>query len=193
MKKYAIGLIVFVILGFVLLNANPRPAGQFEIPLSVFQAELAADNVERVDVGTDLLTGKLRTQRTIDNQPVTQFRTPLPVNTTAGWNFTEWLLENRRNAVVGVRNENNLLLNILVPLIPWLLIFGFIWFFVFRQLRGMQTTKNEPMRVIVVNPAGEQQPQQQPQQQPPPQQQAVAAPPSAAADAHAHASPHGSS
>ena len=157
MKKYAIGLIVFVILGFVLLNANPRPAGQFEIPLSVFQAELAADNVERVDVGTDLLTGKLRTQRTIENQPVIQFRTPLPANTTAGWNFTEWLLENRRNAVVGVRNDQNLLLNILVPLIPWLLIFGFIWFFVFRQLRGAQAGR-EPMRVVVVNSPSEQQP-----------------------------------
>ena len=158
MRKYAIGLIVFVVLGFVLLNANPRPAGQFEIPLSVFQAELAADNVERVDVGSDLLTGKLRTQRTIDNQPVIQFRTPLPTNTTAGWNFTEWLLENRRNAVVGVSDDNNLWLNILVPLIPWLLIFAFIWFFVFRQLRGMQTAKTEPMRVVVVNPPSEQQP-----------------------------------
>src|SRR5437667_470076 len=27
-------------------------------------------------------------------------------------------------------------MNILLPLIPWLLIFGFIWFFVFRQLRN---------------------------------------------------------
>ena len=153
MRKYAIGLILFVILGFVLLNANPRPAGQFEIPLSVFQAELAADNVERVDVGTDLLTGKLRAQRTIDNQPVTQFRTRLPANTTAGWNFTEWLLENRRNAVVGVSDDDNLLLNILIPLIPWFLIFAFIWFFVFRQLRGAQAGRAEPMRVVVVNPA----------------------------------------
>jgi ATP-dependent Zn protease len=158
MKKYLIGLAIFLVIGFLLLSANPRPAGQFEIPLSVFQAELAADNVERVDVGTDLLIGKLRTQRTIDNQPVIQFRTPLPANTTAGWNFTEWLLENRRNATVGVRNNDNLLLNILVPLIPWLLIFGFIWFFVFRQLRAAQATKTEPMRVIVVNPPSEQQP-----------------------------------
>ena len=155
MKKYLIGLLVFLVTGFLLLSANPRPAGQFEIPLSVFQAELAADNVERVDVGTDVITGKLRTQRTIDNQPVSQFRTALPANTTGGWNFMQWLLENRRNAVVGVRDDNSLLLNILVPLIPWLLIFVFIWFFVFRQLRGMQTTKTEPMRVIVVDPAGE--------------------------------------
>ena len=54
--------------------------------------------------------------------------------------------------------SNNLLLNILVPLIPWLLIFFFIWFFVFRVLRRAQTTPAEPMRVIVVNPPGGQAP-----------------------------------
>ena len=33
-------------------------------------------------------------------------------------------------------NNQNLLSTILIPLIPWLLIFAFIWFFVFRQLRN---------------------------------------------------------
>jgi ATP-dependent Zn protease len=165
MKKYLIGLAIFLAVAFFFLTAQTRPAGQFAMPLSVFEAELAADNVERVDVEGDVLVGKLRTQRTIENQPVLTFRTALPPGTTAGWNFMEWLLENRRNATVNVNNDENLLLNILVPLIPWLLIFGFIWFFVFRQLRGAQTNAAQPMRVIVVNPTGEQQPQQQP---PPP-------------------------
>ncbi|MDQ3441893.1 MAG: hypothetical protein M3478_16240 [Planctomycetota bacterium] len=162
MKKYVIGLLIFLLIGFFFLTAQTRPAGQFVMPLSVFEAELAADNVERVEVETDLLVGKLRTQRTIDNQPVLTFRTPLPPGTTTGWNFMEWLLENRRNATVGVRNNNSLLINILVPLIPWLLIFLFIWFFVFRQLRKAQTTPAEPMRVVVVNAPGvEPQPPQQ--------------------------------
>ena len=162
MKKYVIGLLIFLVIGFLFLTAQTRPAGQFVMPLSVFQAELAADNVERIDVETDLLVGKLRTQRKIDNQPVVEFRTPLPPGTTTGWNFMEWLLENRRNAIVGVRNDSNLLINIFVPLIPWLLIFLFIWFFVFRQLRKTQMTPAEPMRVVVVNqPGAEQQPQQQ--------------------------------
>jgi cell division protease FtsH len=38
------------------------------------------------------------------------------------------ILDKRGNAQVSFRNNQNLLLNILVPLIPWLLIFGFIWF-----------------------------------------------------------------
>ena len=35
------------------------------------------------------------------------------------------------------KNQSNLLMNILLPLVPWLLIFGFVWFFVFRQLRDI--------------------------------------------------------
>ncbi len=41
-----------------------------------------------------------------------------------------------KGAVLKADSGQNLLLSILVPLIPWLLIFGFIWFFVFRQLRN---------------------------------------------------------
>jgi hypothetical protein len=41
-----------------------------------------------------------------------------------------------------------------VPLIPWLLIFGFIWFFVFRQLRMQGVRGQQPTPVYVVNSAG---------------------------------------
>jgi ATP-dependent Zn protease len=34
------------------------------------------------------------------------------------------------------RSPNDFWMSVLVPIIPWLLIFGFIWFFVFRQLRS---------------------------------------------------------
>jgi ATP-dependent Zn protease len=60
----------------------------------------------------------------------------------SNWDFVRWLLENSRGtATVEIRNANNVLVNILLPLIPWLLIFGFIWFFVFRQLRKTSCIK----------------------------------------------------
>jgi cell division protease FtsH len=40
------------------------------------------------------------------------------------------------NTKIQLKESSNLFINILIPLIPWLLIFGFIWFFVFRQLRN---------------------------------------------------------
>jgi ATP-dependent Zn protease len=148
--KYAIGLLVFLVLGFFFLTARTRPAGEVVVPLSAFEAELMADNVKWVDIEPDQLAGELRTARSIRGENVIGFRTPLPAGTTSGWAFAQWLLENRRNAVVGVNNPSNLLLNILVPLIPWLLIFVFIWFFVFRQLRK-GSKDAEAMRVFVVN------------------------------------------
>jgi cell division protease FtsH len=45
-------------------------------------------------------------------------------------------MKQRGATKVEAKNQSNLLMNILLPLVPWLLIFGFIWFFVFRQLRN---------------------------------------------------------
>jgi hypothetical protein len=63
------------------------------------------------------------------------FATELPAGTSGNWGFTQWLLENGQGAKITVNNQSNLIVNILLPLIPWLLIFFFIWFFVFRTLR----------------------------------------------------------
>ena len=158
MKRFT--SMVFVIVVCVALTILQEARGQSgprtTVPLSFFEEQLAADNVKWVDIGRDQLDGELRSVRTTDGASVSAFRTSLPEGTTSGWHFSAWLLERRRNAVVGVNNQSNLLVNILVPLIPWLLIFGFLWFFVFRQLRkGQKNNPKEPLRVFVVNQPGE--------------------------------------
>jgi hypothetical protein len=78
----------------------------------------------------------------------------LPEGTTSGWQFTNWLLNNAGDAGVGVRREDDFLPKFVMPLVPWLLVFLFIWFFVFRQLRRSMATQPKeqpPVRVIVVN------------------------------------------
>ncbi len=45
-------------------------------------------------------------------------------------------MKNRGDTKVDAENSSNLVTTILLPLVPWLLIFGFIWFFLFRQLRN---------------------------------------------------------
>src|SRR5436853_7182689 len=47
-----------------------------------------------------------------------------------------WLSLQSNIASLRAEDNANLVVNILVPLIPWLLILAFIWFFVFRQLRN---------------------------------------------------------
>ena len=69
-----------------------------------------------------------------------QFKVEIPAGNAQQWQMTQYLLSkaNEKGRVTTLRAENSqsLVVNILVPLIPWLLIFGFVWFFVFRQLRN---------------------------------------------------------
>jgi ATP-dependent Zn protease len=56
------------------------------------------------------------------------------------------------DAEVRVENNPNLFVNLVLPLVPWLLIFLFIWFFVFRQLRKASPQPTKPMPVYIINP-----------------------------------------
>ena len=128
---------VCVLLFLLLSQRSPTPRGS-PIALSEFTSRLESNQVHAVTVSTDELRGEfLSAQSLPDGRTVLYFRTPLPPGTADSWPFLEWLLSHRGGAVVSVEPQpNSLVANILLPLIPWLLIFGFIWFFVFRQLRN---------------------------------------------------------
>src|SRR5215208_1748067 len=66
---------------------------------------------------------------------VTRFRADVPPGSLSQ-QLGVWILDHGGQAAIKVENTQNLLMNILLPLVPWLLIFAFIWFFVFRQLRN---------------------------------------------------------
>jgi ATP-dependent Zn protease len=146
-----IGLAVMLLL--VLRNRAHPPSG--EIALSDFHELLRAGKVEYVTIQDDELQGKLQQQQAIPAAGMKQvlyFRVSLPPNMSSDWKFSQWVLDNANGARVSADSGSSLLMNIVVPLIPWLLIFGFIWFFVFRQLRGQAGRTQQPMSVFVVNP-----------------------------------------
>jgi ATP-dependent Zn protease len=122
-------LIGIAVMLFMLLSTKNRTYKT--LPLSEFKARLEAKEVESASIEGDEIAG------TLANGPAgVEFRTPLPPGLSGNWDFIRWLLERAGpHTVVQVRSQNNYVVNILLPLIPWVLIFGFIWFFVFRQLR----------------------------------------------------------
>jgi len=151
--KWVLGLGAFfvVLLLFFLVEKVPAPVGQERFPLSDFRRELLDQNVATVVVGTGELHGTFR--RGIvgpSGRAATAFGVDLPASLTENWEFTNWVLENGNGAQVSMRTNDNLLANILVPLIPWMLVFGIIWFFVFRQMRAQHRKQEEPIRVVVV-------------------------------------------
>jgi len=161
--KGLFGWVLFIALAVMLfMLLNKREDRYTPVSLGEFTRHLENDRVRFVDVGSDQLYGEFMSPQSVGGDSnVTNFRVPLPKDVTKDWAFTQWLMEHRRGAGLGVRSGgSNALLEILIPLIPWLLIFLFIWFFVFRQLRKSQgtTTPGTPpdaVRVYVVNQPGE--------------------------------------
>ncbi|HEX4055534.1 MAG TPA: ATP-dependent metallopeptidase FtsH/Yme1/Tma family protein [Tepidisphaeraceae bacterium] len=125
-------LICFAVLLVVMLQGNGN-SGQM-IPLSEFRAQLQAQKISAVNIDADELSGTMTTQA----GATVAFRTRLPAGTSSNWAFTQWLLDHAGPAKIEVKNGPSTLMNILVPILPWLLIFGFIWFFVFRKLRRLR-------------------------------------------------------
>ena len=133
----AFGWVLFIALAimlFVLLNSRNNAA--VPVSLDVFWTALAEGQVRKITLEGDEIVGEFAVPQDVNGQKVEQFRTAVPTGSSMDWAFTQSILDRRGTMQVRVENSSNTLLTIIVPLIPWLLIFGFIWFFVFRQLRN---------------------------------------------------------
>jgi cell division protease FtsH len=128
-----IGLAIMLI---TLLQYKTKPSAP--VSLTEFQTKLLEGKVQTVTIEGDDLNGQFVSPQTLPGQqsPVTNFHTSVPTGSSSTWAYSQWMLDHAHGADVKVENNQNLLINLLVPLIPWILIFGFIWFFVFRQLRN---------------------------------------------------------
>jgi ATP-dependent Zn protease len=126
--------ILLAILLITLLQYKNSPSSP--VSFSRFSTELTRSNVASVTVSGDDLVGRFSQPVNVNGTTVKLFRCALPTSMSSNWQFLQWL--NSFGAEVQIENNPNLLLNILIPLIPWILIFLFIWFFVFRTLRARQ-------------------------------------------------------
>ena len=132
------GWVLFVglaIMLFMLLNHNRR--SYQTIDYSDFWTLLKQDKVKTVTIEADEISGQFTGPLVVGDKPekIEYFKTQA-IPTAMDGNWLRDLMENRGNAQVKAVNNTNLVLQVILPLIPWLLIFGFIWFFVFRQLRN---------------------------------------------------------
>ena len=137
------GLALFIGLAVMLMLVLQKgPRGAADVAVSEVFAQLNNNNVTEIVVDGDVLRVRLKSPITLA-APVgstTLLRAEMPPSTTQSWAFLEALIQHPVHPVVRVENNSNILLNILIPLIPWALIFLFIWYFVFRQLRNRPTT-----------------------------------------------------
>lgn len=163
--RHLIGWMLFIglaIMFFLLMRQGNSSRSAQAVSFGRFRSDLLAGNVRSVFVSSDELEYTVYSgTRTSANSvtpptfPSTNNRVQLPQDMGKDWRFIQWLSEEHSNVLTDIQfaNDQNLVINLLLPLIPWLLIFGFIYFFVFRTLRNNQNQRwQKPMPVVIVNP-----------------------------------------
>lgn len=142
------GWVLFIGLAIMLfLLLRQQRTNTQDISLSEFKDSLVAGKVRTVTVESDQIVGEFNVA---NPNASARFQVQLPQSMGASWGFIQWLLDNRGMAEIRCSNSQNLLLQVILPFIPWLLIFGFVWFFIFRRPRA-QSGRAAPMPVVVVN------------------------------------------
>src|SRR4051812_17827758 len=132
------GWVLFIGLAVLLFMLVQKQNRVPSIDLSLFWTQLDQGKISELTLESDEIRGKFYPAfKNPKGEDITDFRTTLPPNAIMDFRLIEHILDKAKDhAVVKVENNTNIVLQVLLPLIPWLLIFGFIWFFVFRQLRN---------------------------------------------------------
>ncbi|MGD0541526.1 MAG: ATP-dependent zinc metalloprotease FtsH [Tepidisphaeraceae bacterium] len=133
------GWVLFISLAIMLvmlLKSTNQPSEK--VAWSDFENLLHDNRVKEFTIDGDEVEGEVKDNVQIPGAPAGSklFKTEYPAGTFSNGAYLAVLRKDRGDAKGDAENSSNILMNILVPLVPWLLIFGFIWFFVFRQLRN---------------------------------------------------------
>ncbi len=127
-----IGLAVML---FMLLNQQGQ--NHKEVTLNVLLDQLERGKVKEMTIdGTEVTGVFTEPYAGIPGAATDKFKTTVSSGGPIPEDIYRRILERRGVAKVQMKDSNSLLMTVLLPLIPWLLIFGLIWFFVFRQLRN---------------------------------------------------------
>jgi cell division protease FtsH len=132
------GWVLFISLAIMLIMLLRGTTTSYPIPISDFENLYAQHRIEEFTIDGNDVEGSVKDGMQIPGAPANTkyFRTEYPEGTFSNGTYLAYLNEKRGDTKIDAKNQSNLLMNILLPLVPWLLIFGFIWFFVFRQLRN---------------------------------------------------------
>ncbi len=135
MSRGAVGWIVFIAfaLMLVMLLTNRFPKNT-PITLNDFLSYVANGQIESVQIKEDMIIGQLKPQAAEGQGLGATLRFEVRIHPEL---MSDIVAELRKtDATFDIKPAGNLLVQVLVALLPWVLIFAFIWFFVFRQIRS---------------------------------------------------------
>lgn len=136
MSRGVLGWVVFIVFSLMLVMMVMSNTGdQAMLSMDEFMTELEAGNVKTLVFQADRINGELK--QATKTSEAKKFQTEWPTQAMDS-RFVDSVVEIARQHDTQVKADNNtgVFLNILINIVPWILVFAFIWFFVFRQLRG---------------------------------------------------------
>jgi len=137
-KKYPRNMfswVLFLLLGVMMLTLlNGVGQRRQEIPFSEFLDRLENKEVKKVTVFNDRADGQMKESAMEGKDPETA---TFKVQLISGTGKEGWFASLLTASGAEVVNEApNTLIQVLIGILPWLLIFGVLYFFIFRQFRG---------------------------------------------------------
>ncbi len=134
MSRGVFGWVVFILISLTLVMMVMQNYSEREtLRYDEFVMQLKSDNVVSVVIKEDALVGELKTVRGQDQSK--QFEVELLPGRTDDSALRDEL--GKYDVQYEYDIGSSLLIHLLISIVPWILIVAFIWFFVFRQLRGM--------------------------------------------------------
>ncbi len=128
-------LIIFgLALTFLILLQQGRSSAH-KLTVTAFWKEVAENNVESIVVRDSTITGTLKQAPPDAPSDIKEFTCNYPKPAENFEEIRTKLNDLDRNVRIEYKPDNNLLLQVFITMIPWLLIFAFLWFIVFRQFR----------------------------------------------------------
>ncbi len=127
----------FLFIGLVLMMVyllNTQKHSQVRINESEVIHHIA--QLRSVEIDGDEVNGTFLSPQNIGGQPVSDFVCSLSPGESSNWEFHARLIDGNTSAAVRVENSQSFLMQILVPLIPWVLLIVFLWFVIIRNLRN---------------------------------------------------------
>jgi cell division protease FtsH len=135
MPRGVLGWIIFIgfALMLVMLLTNQFPKNK-SITLNDFLNYVHNNQIESVQIKEDQIVGRLKSDALQGQGPDASRRFEVRIHPEL---IAEIVAELRKtDATFDIKPASNLFVQLVVSLLPWLLIFAFIWFFVFRQIRS---------------------------------------------------------
>jgi len=134
MSRGVFGWVVFILISLTLVMMVMQNYSEREtLRYDEFVMQLKSGNVKSVVIKEGALVGELKTVRGQDQTK--QFEVELLPGRTDDSALRDEL--GKYDVQYEYDIGSSVLVHLLISIVPWILIVAFIWFFVFRQLRGM--------------------------------------------------------